>query len=187
MIGDIDNFCRGGFLETIKDETTGKARPIYETQDPDLFLQVSKNNDPSGGSGSWKGRIEFAVNGIQRLPDIDESGRMYDWCKENKHTKLLCLSPQPFGALQQLRTISGEPSEYDICYNITGTGRNTSHSIFKADVNQQGVVIGELSAEEAAYERYGLEEATKLSPSIYVLKYLTETITKISQITNSKS
>jgi hypothetical protein len=183
IIGDYHPYkwYVGGILETEKDEFGGK-KYVYETTDPELMLQVAYNNDRSNNNGSWKPRREFAFNCIDR--DLETKGDFMgqNWCKVNKHTKMIRM---PATALQSLKLVheqNGSPDEYDIAYTKQGSGRNTKHNIQKAGDKKPGVVIGFITDEELAYERYDLKEECKLSPALYILKYLEKTIERIDKI-----
>jgi hypothetical protein len=183
IIGDYHPYkwYVGGILETEKDEFGGK-RYVYESADPELMLQVAYNNDRSNNNGSWKPRREFAFNCIDR--DLEAKGDFMgqNWCKVNKHTKMIRM---PATALQSLKLVheqNGSPDEYDIAYTKQGSGRSTKHNIQKAGDRKPGVVIGFITDEELAYERYDLKEECKLSPAIYILKYLEKTIERIDKI-----
>jgi len=182
LLGDKENFYKGGILESVKDPVTNKGKYVWEDKDPELLLRVAYNNDPTGDAGSWKPREEYIFNAIQRNPDKDESGTLYFWCKENKQTKLLKMGVMAYKNLQDVRLNDGELSEYDINYLKKGTGYGTKHNILKAGANVPNVVIGPLTEDEKSYTRNDLQKEAKLTSSSDILKYLRNTISRIDTI-----
>jgi hypothetical protein len=185
ILGDREHFYRGGILESIKDPITNSSKYLWEEKDPELLLRIAYNNDASGSEGSWKPREGYAMNAIQRNPDSDNTGNVFFWCKENKHTKLMKMGPTAFKRLQDVRLNDGELSEYDINYLKKGVGINTQHNILKAGQNIPNVVIGPLTEEEQAYERYDLAKETKLLTPANTLRYLRNSIERIDAITGN--
>lgn len=182
ILGDRQNFYRGGILESIQDPVTKKGKLIWEDKDPELLMLIAYNNDTSGRGGSWKPKEEYIFNAIQRNPDIDDSGRITYWCKENKHTKVLKMGISAFKHLQDVRLNDGNPSEYDINYLVKGSGMSTQHNIMKAGANVPNVVIGPLTSEEESYQRYGLRQLSALTSSTKILQYLRDTIQRIDNL-----
>lgn len=184
MLGDLNDYGRGGYLETQKvtdAQGKNKAAPLYEHLDPELYLRIAKNGDSTGKEGSWRGREIHVCNAIQRWADVKD-GQQFFWCKENKHTKLLYLIQQSMQSLTAVKANDGDPCMYDIAYMKTGSGKDTKHNILKAGAMVPGVVIGDLSPEEKSYEIYKLDETIKNSPSLYVLKFLRNTLERVDNV-----
>lgn len=183
IIGDKKNFYRGGILETIKDPVTNKKTDKwYSSKDPELMDIVKYNGDKTGRSGSWKLKEEHLFNVIDRSLEPDDNGNTVNWCAVNKKTKLLILGVKAFDALKETRDNFGNLDDYDINYKKTGDGLNTTHTIMKAGDQVKGVVIGPLTEEEKAYEKWDLKFATRLSSATYVLKHLRNIIGRIDAI-----
>lgn len=185
ILGEKDNFYKGGILESVKDETTNKGKLVWESKDPELLLRIAYNNDPSGQDGSWKPKEEYMFNAIQRNPDRDEQGTLSFWCKENKHTKLLKMGIMAYKSLQDVRINDGELSEYDINYLKKGAGYSTKHNILKAGAAVPNVVIGSLTEEEKVYIRYDLTKEAALTSSSDILRLLRNTIARIDTISGT--
>lgn len=185
MLGDLEHFGKGGYLESIKkeDPNGGKATsyPIHKDADQMLYLRIAKNGDESGKSGSWRGSDVFVTNVIQRWADIKDGLQIF-WCKENKHTKLLKIKSQAFASIKAMIANDGAPEMYDVNYFKSGDGTNTKHSIIKAGNMVTGVVVGELTPEEKAYTQYVLTKDIKNSASLYVLKYLRSAIEGVDRV-----
>jgi hypothetical protein len=188
LIGDKDNFYRGGFLESIKDPKTNKPKYIWQMKDPELFNLMMYNNNLSGAGGSWKARPNYAFNAILRNNTAEE-GKLFNWCEENKHTMLFILNPTGFKSLGDLIQMSGKLSEYDIAYLKTGTGFDTKHTIYKATPDDTGknpefaiAVIGPLTEEELYYGKYSLAKETELKPASTILGKLGDTIERLSSV-----
>lgn len=188
MIGDRDNFYRGGFLESIKDPKTNKPKYPWQMKDPELFNLIMYNNNLSGADGSWKARPSYAFNAILRNNSAEE-GRLFNWCEENQHTMLLVLNPTGFKSLGDLIQMSGKLSEYDIAYLKTGTGFDTKHTIYKAIPDDTGknpefniAVIGALTDQELMYGKYSLEKETALKSASVILEKLGDTVERLSSV-----
>lgn len=188
LIGDKDNFYKGGFLESVKDPKTNKPKYIWQMKDPELFNLFMYNNNLSGADGSWKPRPNYVYNAILRNL-IAEENKMINWCEENQHTMLFILNPTGFKSLGDLIQMNGKISEYDICYLKTGTGFDTKHNIYKAVPDDSGknpefniAVIGPLSEEELYYGRYNLNKESALTPYTKILERLGNAIERASSV-----
>ena len=172
LIGDRDNFFRGGILESVKGNS-GKEF-LYEKSHPELFQLVQQNGDATGKSGSWRGKKEFVFNVIDRDMETDDSGRALNWCQENKHTKLIKMGATAFDSLVDTRDNDGNLEDYDLNYQKKGSGLETTHSIRRAGAASVGVVSGPMSTLEKSYEKYNTEKETQLASAYYIMKYLTQ-------------
>jgi len=182
IIGDRDNFYRGGFLESTINPKTRKPHYAWQMKDPELFNLVMYNNNLSNADGSWKSRQQYSFNTILRNPTIVE-GKSINWCVENKHSMLLTLIPSAFKALGDLRILYGNPSEYDVVYIKSGTGFDTIHGMSKGDPMEfREVYIGELSDEEKVYGRYDLKKETAITSASKILERLGQAIERLSSV-----
>lgn len=185
MLGDLENYGKGGYLETIKKDNPsgGKATSfsIHAAANPALYTKIAKNGDETGKSGSWRGRDMYVTNVIQRWADVKD-GVQFFFCKEKKHTKLIEINSQAFTSIKVMIANDGAPEAYDVAYYKSGEGTNTKHNIVKAGSIVPGVVVGPLAEEEKNYTRYSLKDDVKNSPSLYVLKYLRSTIEDVDKV-----
>lgn len=181
ILGDRNNYYRGGFLESKKD-SMNKKYFVYEKVAPELFMWINKNNDPTGKEGSWKAKKEFMFNIIDRDVEYNDAKQPVNWCKDNKHTKLLRMGATGFDSLVDTRDNDGNLDEYDVNYTKKGKGTETTHSIRKAGAQFPTACQGALTNEELAYVTYDLKQESKLSSATYVLKYLKDKITSIDEV-----
>ena len=182
MLGNRSEFFRGGILDSRLDEYKQKYF-VYESQDPELILQIAYNNDKSGDNGSWRPSRRYCFNIIDR--EVETEGNLVgkNWCIENKQTKLFKMGSQGFISLLDVRDNNGPLENYDINYKKAGKGKKgTIHNAMKAGDQLSNVIIGAITKEEKAYEKYLLKTECALSLARYILKYLAITIEKIDNI-----
>ncbi len=180
LLGDPDDYYKGGILESVRDEITKKAVYKYNNTYPEWITRLGYNGDRVSIKGSAKLQKQVVYQIIDRdlYEGVDASGEKikYYWCKENNHTMLLWLKPTAFDTLIVTVEGNGDPVEYDCAYIKSGSGQSTTHIIQKAGPLLPGVVVGELTAEELAYERYDLDQEAGLSPAGLILYYLPKLI-----------
>lgn len=187
LMGDRSHFYQGGILESEKDDVTKKPKFIWEHKDPELFVRLLFNGDPSNSkSGSWKPSEEYIFNAIQRAPDIDEQGNVVYWCKENRHAKKLTIKVLAFKQLKDLLVYEGNLSEYDINLLRKIDKGNTNYFVMKAGANVPHVSIGPLTEEEQGYIRYNLQEECKLATDSEILKHLRNQLERIDLAMNTE-
>jgi len=180
MLGDSDNYYKGGYLESKKGQF-GKIH-IHQQKDPELFKRMTEYWNPSyNGTGTSRPKKEFVYNALHRNPETVDS-KIIVWCRENQHTKLIRFGQKAFKALKIVRDNCGDFDAYDIVYSKQGTGSDTVFSVMKGDIGTQHNVVGPLSDEEKAYERYDLDFITALASANYVLKNLRNQIERISNV-----
>jgi len=180
MLGDSDNFYRGGYLDSKKGQF-GKVY-IYQQRDPELFKRTTEYWNPSyNGTGSCRPKLEYVFNALHRNPETAE-GRTFNWCSENKHTKLIRFGQKAIKALKVVRDNCGEFSSYDIIFSKQGQGSETFFSVMKGDIGTQHNVVGPASETESSYERYDLDYITSLSSANYVLKNLRNQLDRIGAV-----
>ena len=183
LIGNYDDFYRGGFLESIKDPKTNKPRFIWQSRDIDLFNRIMYNDNISGKDGTWKPTKMYDFNAILRNNTVTDDGKLINWCRENRSSMLLTLKATALKSLQQLKQIEGNPSEYDVAYIKSGSGFETVHNLVKATPEEfPEAVLGELSPEERAYFNWDLAKQTALTPAKVVLERLGNTIERVSTV-----
>lgn len=134
--------------EWIKDPATGKNKPVnvVEMQHPDIFKLVNKGGYteddgkwPYLYAKGWKGTEMLLINCIDRRDD---------WCKTNKHTKLISKSVNVstdgkvyadkgvpaygfYDTLTNLRKNFKQGWEhYDVVITKTGEGKDTKTNMF---------------------------------------------------------
>lgn len=181
MLGDPDNFFRGGYLESKKGQF-GKVN-VHQAKDPILFKTMTEYWNPSyNGTGSCRPTTEFTFNSLHRNPEEDDTGRKFVWCDEKKHTKLMKYKKRAFKALKAVRDNCGEFTSYDIVFSKQGTGSDTFFSAMKADIGTQYNRVGDLTPAEKEYERYDLDYITRLSSANYVLTNLRNKISQIDAV-----
>ena len=186
LLGDRKNFYKGGYLESTYDKVNKKKIFKYEAANPELFNWVNKNGVPATVTNSgWREKKEYAYNIRDRDLDTNEANAQIDWCKENKHTKLIRIPQTAFDSLADVRDNDGPIVDYDVNYTKKGTGLETTHSIKRAGAVVANAVQGGLTDEEKAFESYDLEEETKLSSATYILKKLRKRITDIDAVMGS--
>jgi hypothetical protein len=181
ILGDPENFYKGGYLESKRGQF-GKVN-IHQAKDPELFKRVTEYWNPSyNGTGTARPSKEYVYNVLHRNPEPDDKGRMFVWCDENKHTKLMRFKQKAFKSLKVVRDNCGEFTNYDIVFTKQGTGNETFFTAMKADIGTQHNRVGELSAAEKEYEQYDLDFITRLASAGYVLKNLRRTIERIDAV-----
>lgn len=178
IIGDRDNFYRGGILETIKDDDGKKSSRWYSREDPEIMDLVMYNGDRSGNKGDWKYKATYDFNCIDRRDT---------WCKDNKKCKVISMGSQAFESLVDTRDSYGALDEYDVNYKKTGSGKHgTRHSITQAGpvLKQEGfpIVTGPLTEEEKSYERWDLKKEAQLTSATEILSALRNNIKRISAV-----
>ena len=182
ILGNRHEFYRGGILDSRIDEFKQKYY-YYENVDPELLLQVAHNNDKSGESGSWKPSRRYLFHCIDREPETEGNLVGQFWCVLNKHTKNLKVGAQGLTGLVDVRDNDGNLEDFDINYKKMGSGRKgTTHTVMKAGDRLPYVVVGPISDEERAYERYNLKIETAISTATEILKYLRTTIERIDRV-----
>ena len=161
LLGDKENFYKGGYLESIKSDKGKLYR--HQAADIELFSRINEYHNPAfGGKGTAKPSLRFVYNVIQRDNELIDN-QTINWCIANKNTKLLKIGQNAFVSLKAVKDGYGELNEYDISYNKTGTGSNTAHNIMKAGPRMAGVVSGYITEDELAYNHYDLKQISKLS------------------------
>lgn len=169
---------------------------VNENKYPDLWKMITKGNytEKDGMSFSMAGGFKSTIFTMMNVIDRED-----DWCKDNKHTKVLCREVnvddkgnvwakpgvKSFGFIKRIGTMLGKYGNYeayDIAIKRTGEKdnpfemANASKLKSKDDleelVNNDGsiingdlIVIGPLTSEEIAYERYDLD--TLYQPTSY--------------------
>jgi len=180
MLGDADNFFKGGYLESRKGQF-GKAY-VHQQKDPELFKRITEYWNPGyNGTGTARPKKEYVFNAIHRNPETVD-GRTFNWCAENKHTKLIRLGQRAMKSLKMVRDNSGEFTVYDIVFSKQGSGADTIFGFMKGDIGTQYNVVGPLTEAELQYERYDLDYITSLASAGYVLKNLRNSIERISAV-----
>lgn len=180
MLGDPDNFFKGGYLESRKGQF-GKAY-VHQQKDPELFKRITEYWNPGyNGTGTARPKKEYVFNAIHRNPETVD-GRTFNWCAENKHTKLIRLGQRAMKSLKMVRDNSGEFTVYDIVFSKQGSGADTIFGFMKGDIGTQYNVVGPLTELEMQYERYDLDYITSLASAGYVLKNLRNSIERISAV-----
>lgn len=192
IIGNPETYYRGGLLETIKGDDGGK-KAVWE-KDPEVFNIIFKNNDLMTDQGSWQAKKTYYWELIPRGNSCDmdkETGELFNWAVDNKHTKYVKAGQQVFDAINALRAVNGDPSGYDISLTKTGQGRNnTKYGALKPDTQQNErlraiVKQGALSSEEKAYARVNLMELTKVTDADTIITRLSNTIRRLDELTGS--
>jgi len=180
MLGDQSDFFRGGYLESRKGQF-GKVF-VHQQKDPELFKRVTEYWNPNFNKpGTCRPKKEYVYNAIHRNPETVE-GRTFNWCAENKRTKLVKFGQRAFKALKIVRDNSGEFTTYDIIISKQGTGSDTFFSAMKGDIGTQYNVVGPLTDIENQFERYDLDYITSLASANYVLKNLRNHIERIGAV-----
>lgn len=180
ILGDPEHFYRGGYLESKKGQF-GKVN-VHQAKDPELFKRINEYWNPSyNGTGSCRPRKEYVFNVLHRNPD-NKDGKTFNWCSENKHTKLIKMGARAFKAIKVVRDNCGEFDAYDVVFSKQGTGSDTFYSIMKGDIGTQYNKIGQLDDEEKNYERYDLDYISRLASANYILSNLRNTIDRIDSV-----
>ena len=179
MFGEGQYF-QNGYLESKKGQF-GKTF-THQAKDPELFKAMTEYWNPAyQGIGTCKPKKEFIFNVIQRNPETID-GVQTNWCAKEKHTKILRLGQKAMAPLGEVEKNDGDLNEYDINYTKQGTGIATIHSTMKAGVNVTYVVPGLLTAEEANYARYPLDEIIKLSSAFSCMKHIPTKIKRMDAV-----
>ena len=166
---------KGGLFESIKDPVTNGQKFVWEERAPEAFL-IMKGNDKN----SFKPKLKFAWNCIPRFGEMDENNDYHMYCEENKKTQVLVAGQMVLNELSKISQNNGELDTYDVVINRTGEGRDTKYTVNKAEKDKFAkTVIGGLSADEKAYERWDLVEELKVSSPQEIYDALKETIAKI--------
>jgi ribosomal protein L40E len=189
IIGDRDNYYRGGILETIKDDNGQKSYKWNSLEDPEIMDYVRFNNDRATGDKGWSTKVSYIMNDIDRCDEVitDEKTKqkkVINYCKENKHTKALDVGQQIFDAIKKVRKMQGPLHDYDIVIERSGSGlTDTKYTAQKpGPVDIPGLVFGPLTEEELAYEKWDLIKITKLTDANYILKNLRDKISRIGKV-----
>jgi len=180
MLGDSANFFKGGYLESRKGQF-GKAY-VHQQKDPELFKRITEYwNAGFNGTGTARPKKEYVYNAIHRNPETAD-GRTFNWCVENKHTKLVRFGQRAFKTLGMVRENSGEFTAYDIVISKTGTGSDTLFGALKGDIGTVHNIVGPLTEAENQYERYDLDFVISLASAHYVLKNLRNQVERIGAV-----
>lgn len=182
IVGDSANFYKGGILESRKGADGGQEF-IYAQVDPDFIKSlVSAMLPPSKTRYSWKPKKEWLYNVLDRDLDTNtETKAQFNFCRENKHSKLLRMRQTAWQCLLNTSDNDGALTDYDVNYTITGSELQTKHDIRRAGI-QPGVVQGDFTEEEKAYTLYNLKDESQLSSAFWILKHLSQKITRIDEI-----
>jgi len=180
LLGDPDNFYRGGILESVKDPITKKGKFKYLEEYSELVTRFGYNGDRGGTKGNAKlqKQIVYQIYDRDLYEGTDEAGNTvkYYWCKENQHTMLMWLKVTAFETLIDVAEGNGDPKDYDCNYKKVGTGTSTTHVISRAGDLLPGVVIGPITDEEKGYAMYDLDSETAVSPAGLILYFLGKAI-----------
>lgn len=182
MLGDKDNWYRGGVLESRKG-ANNKKEYIYEAAHPDVIDSVAYNNDRDAEYNSgWKPSTEYLFNvidrGLEELPE--QKGQKVNWCNAFRKTKVLRIKQAVFDVLFETMANDGDFIDYDINYTVRKNEQGKRvHSLPKAGAMVAGAVSAPLSASELEYELWDLKDVARLASATYILKHLTNRITAI--------
>src|SRR5271157_3863216 len=163
MLGDPENSYHGGILENQKAQF-GRIN-IHQPKDADLYKRLTEYWNPAyNGTGSCRPKKEYVYNVIHRNNELGADGKtQVNWCKEFKHTKLIKFGQKAFKALKGVRDNDGEFTDYDISFAKIGSGTDTVYTIQRAGINVIEKIVGPLSADELAYEKYDLLYISRLA------------------------
>jgi len=166
--------------DKVFDPKTGRVLEAYP-QMVKLGDLSSKIYLPGNDRRNWNTGYEiFVMNCIDRMDD---------WCKTNKHTKLLTKSESEIGiGWKAFQSFSkevdnwGDPENYDLNFIKVGDGLKTEYSVSKANPEKfSQVVLEPLTSEEKSYGTYDISQLISISNN-YILKYLGNTIQQIDSL-----
>ena len=182
IIGDPNNWYRGGLLESIKGEDK-KQHFLLSDESEQAFIIVAKNGDVRGDSGGWFAKKKYAWEIIPRgnSCDVDtETGEAFNWSITNKAFKVLEAGQTLFDAIALLAKTHGELDGRDINFTRNNETDYKKIRYFAAipdyDKFKHIVKQGPITPEEKAYTSVGLKARYAVASAEDILKYLEQTI-----------
>lgn len=161
-----------------------KSRMVYDYADTRIFEIVT-------GAGAGEDKQAWNPRALHLWNVIDRDD---DWCRRNKHCKILTTSeknkgfgPMVWGGRRGkggIQFIIGQnrpdsPEDYDIKIVRTGKGLDTDYQIAVPNPgrgNNNTAVLGPLKKTEREYGQYDLKALVPITPPERVVEWLTTTI-----------
>ena len=192
VIGDPNNWYRGGLLESVKGEDKKQHFPL-EDSCPQAYIIVNKNGDVRGDSGNWMAKKKYAWEIIPRgnSCDVDtETGETFNWSVTNKSCKVLEAGQTLFDAIALLAKTHGDLDGRDINFTKNNETDYKKVRYFAAVPDYEKfkniVKVGAITAEEKAYVRVDMPSRYAVASAEEVLKHLEQTLSMLESLTGNQ-